>query len=268
MTKNLTKLLLFLLLPLSVLTCKNTEETSEDDFILIPRGSYFRGSVNGISVYRDAKTRNIMNGYYVVEEDFQKWEEFEVKNGILNGDYKIYHSNGNIYAHGIYKNGKLHGKSKTYYPGGELKSVEHFANGKHYGKKITFYENGSLKKESQFNDEEVVESVTYDAIGGIQEQMFIKNGRAITQHIQSGIVFMENISSTYDNFEAIKYYNTDGSLKAFVRMLEDGDKSFMIELDENENEINRIDVKAHPMQARKFMQSIFDESKELKIPEL
>ena len=65
-------------------------------------------------------------------------------------------------------------------------------------------------------------------------------------------MFSEQISSNYDNFEAMKFYNEDGSLKVFLRMLDDGDKSYLIELDENRNEIKRIDVKANPEQAMEY----------------
>jgi len=37
-----------------------------------------------------------------------------------------------------------------------------------------------------------------------------------------------------------------------LRMLDDGDKSYLIELDENRNEIKRIDVKANPEQAMEY----------------
>ncbi|WP_248724475.1 hypothetical protein [Seonamhaeicola sp. ML3] len=85
--------------------------------------------------------------------------------------------------------------------------------------------------------------------------MFIKDGRTITQTIRGGKVLMEQISSNYDSFEAMKLYNEDGSLKVYPRMIEDEeDGSYLIELDENENEIKRIDVKANPQEAMKYFQ--------------
>ncbi|RED50605.1 hypothetical protein [Seonamhaeicola aphaedonensis] len=65
---------------------------------------------------------------------------------------------------------------------------------------------------------------------------------------------MEQISSNYDSFEAMKLYNEDGSLKFYLRMLEDGDNNYLIELDENEDELKRIDVKANPQEAMKYFQ--------------
>lgn len=84
--------------------------------------------------------------------------------------------------------------------------------------------------------------------------MFIKEGRKITQQIKSGKVFSEQISSTYDDFEAMKFYNEDGSLNVYLRMLDQEDKSFLIELNENGEEIKRIDVKANPQEAIKYFQ--------------
>ncbi|MFH4969365.1 hypothetical protein V8G61_14260 [Gaetbulibacter sp. M240] len=256
MPLKISNLLVIIWLTLSVFSCKKAEESSDEDFKLIPRNSYYTDNFNGIGVYRDSKSHELMDGYYVVGDKFQKWEEFEVKKGILNGDYLVFHSNGEIFSIGEYKDGKLHGKKKTYYLNGTLKTEASYAYGKLYGTKITYTENGSVQTESKVKDEEVVESLTYDAIGEIQSQMFIKNGRKITQQVKAGKVYMELISSTYDNFEAVKFYNEDGSLKAFVRMFEDGETSYLIELDDNENEINRIDMKANPMEAQKFMQSL------------
>ncbi|GAA4280330.1 toxin-antitoxin system YwqK family antitoxin [Gaetbulibacter aestuarii] len=256
MSKKVPNLLLVLLCTLSLIHCKNSEETSDEDFMLIPRGSYYTDSFNDIVVYRDSDSNELMDGYYVVGDKFQKWEEFEVKKGILNGDYLVFHSNGEIFSHSIYKNGRLHGKNKVYHLNGAVKTEESYVNGKLYGTTLTYDENGALRTEAKIKNENVVESVTYDAIGEIQSQMFIRNSRKITQHVRAGKVYMESISSTYDNFEAMKFYNEDGSLKAFVRMLEDGEDAYLIELDENENEIKRINLKANPMEAQKFMQSL------------
>jgi len=55
-------------------------------------------SYNGISVYRLEGTRDIMDGYHVIGNEYGKAEEFKVINGILNGP-NITHSNDNrIYS--------------------------------------------------------------------------------------------------------------------------------------------------------------------------
>lgn len=246
----LQKIFTFLLIIL-LFACKNPDKSS---FNLIPRNSYFTDSFNGISVYRDNETRELMDGYYIVGDKINKWEEFNVTEGILNGEYIIFHNNGNIFSESTYLKGKLHGEEKTYSLSGVLSKVRNFSHGILYGKDLSYFENGQIRSESKIKDEKIIESISYNMIGEIESQMFIEDGRKITQNIKAGKVFFEQISSTYDDFEAMKFYNEDGSLKKYLRMLEDGDKSFIIELNENGNEIKRIDVKANPQEAMKYFQ--------------
>lgn len=243
---------IFTVLLISLLcTCKKTDESS---FNLIPKNSYSTDSYNGISIYRDNETRKLMDGYYIVGNKVSKWEEFNVKDGILNGDYIIFHNNGNIFSESKYLKGKLHGEEKTYSLSGVLSKVRNFSHGILYGKDLNYFENGQIKSESKIKDEKTIESITYNIIGEIESQMFIEDGRKITQKIKGGKVIVEQISSTYDSFEAMKFYNEDGSLKVYLQMLEDGNKSYLIELDENGNKMKRIDVKANPQEAMKYFQ--------------
>ena len=195
-----------------------------------------------------------MDGYFIVGDKVNKWEEFNLTEGVLNGDYIIFHNNGKVFSHSNYLKGKLHGEEKTYTITGVLSKVSNFSHGIRFGKDLSYFENGQLRSESKIKNEEIIESVTYDIIGEIESQMFIKDGRKITQNIKGGNVFFEQISSTYDSFEAMKFYNDDGSLKVYLRMLDEDDKSYLIELDVNGNEIKRIDVKANPQQAMKYFQ--------------
>jgi len=242
------------LLILLLFGCKNSEKNNASDFKLIPRNSYFIDNYNGISVYRDNETRKPMDGYFVVGDKFAKWEELNLNEGVLNGDYIIFHNNGNIFSHSKYINGKLHGEEKTYSFSGALSKVSNYNHGIKVGKVLSYFENGQIQSEAKIENEEIFESVTYNIIGEIESQMFIKDGRKITQQIKGGKVFTEQISSTYDSFEAMKFYNDDGSLKVYLQMLDENDKSYLIELNENGDEIKRIDVKANPQEAMKYFQ--------------
>ena len=222
------------------------------NFTLIEKNSYFIDSYNGISVYRDNETRKPLNGYYVVGDKFKKWEEFKVENGILNGTSIVFHDNSEIFSEAIYLNGKLNGEEKIYSLSGKLKTLNTFKNGIKYGKSLGYFESGELKSESKIKNENVIESVNYDVIGNIESQMFIKEVKRITQYIKGGKVYSETISSTYDNFEATKFYNEDGFLKLFIQMFMDGDNTFIIERDENGDEIKRINLKENPQEALKY----------------
>ena len=251
--KMFSKIFSFLLIVL-LFGCKNPDNSDKSNFKLIPRNSYFTDNHNGISVYRENETRKPMDGYYVVGDKTTKWEEFNVTKGVLSGDYIIFHNNGNMFSQSKYLNGKLHGEEKTYTLSGILSKASNFNHGIRYGKDLSYFENGQIQSESKIKNEEVIESVTYNNIGEIKSQMFIKDGRKITQNIKAGKVFFEQISSTYDSFEAMKFYNEDGSLKIYLRMLEEDDKGYLIELDDNGDEIKRINVKANPQEAMKYFQ--------------
>ncbi len=235
-------------------SCKDKFKENLLNFKLIEKNSYFIDSYNGIGVYRDNTTRKPLNGYYVVGDKFKKWEEFKVKNGILNGTGIVFHNNGLIFSESNYINGKRNGEEKIYYLNGKLNKINTYKNGVKYGKSVSYFENGKIKSESKIKDEKVIESVTYDLLGNIESQMFIKNGKNITQTIRGGKVFSEQISSNYDDFEAMKFYNEDGTIKMYLRMLDDGDQSFLIELNENNEEIKRIDIKANPQKIFEYQQ--------------
>lgn len=239
-----------------LLSCDNKRKESSQDFELLPRNSYFIDSFDGIGIYRLNESGEVMDGYYVIGDKISKWEEFYVVDGVLNGDYIVFHSNGAMYSHSQYENGKLHGVEKIYSLAGKLQTVNTYHQGKLYGKKLGYFENGQLESESTMDNEEIIESVSYNQIGEIISQMYIKDGLKIRQTISGGKVFSEEITSTYDNFNAMKYYNQDGSVKLYFRMLQEDDDAYIIELDKNNNEIKRIDVEANPQEIMKYMQYI------------
>ena len=235
-----------------VLGCKKTSEQNDNSFTFIERNAYFEDNYNGITFLRDNETRKPLNGYYVVGNELSKWEEFNVKEGVLNGDYIIFHDNGEIFSHSAYKNGKLHGEEKINYKSGKLKTRKTYSFGKLIGTTKTFFESGQLQTESKIEDEEVVESTTYNITGNITAQSFEKDGRTISQFISNGKVYREHVVSNYDNFDAMKFFDEEGKLSLFLRMYEEGGTMYLIELDENENEIKRINPKKNPGQILKI----------------
>ncbi len=252
------KLFIFIILIANANSCENKKESNELSFKLIKRNSYFTTALNGVTVYLLNETKKTMNGYYVVGNEFTKWEEFNVENGVLNGDYITFHSNGEMSSFNTYKKGKLEGKEKIFFLSGELKSLSNYSNGKKYGKSIDYFESGQVRKKTKLENEKPIESTTYDITGGIESQMFIEDGISITQTIKNGKVFSEELSSNYDDYEAMKFYNEDGTLKLHVRMVEENELPFIIELDENGNEIRKINVKKNPTEALKYMQKLMN----------
>lgn len=233
-------------------SCKEVKKENPDAFIFMPQASYTIDSYNGVAIHRLEDNGEIMNGYYVIGNDFGKFEEFNVIDGILNGVSLTFHDNNEIYSKTNYVHGKKHGEDFTNYRSGKLQKRSNYSNGTLVGTTQYFYESGQLQTESKIENELVVESATYDIIGNIVSQQFIENSRTITQNIQHGKITFENIESNYDAFNATKFYDSDGHLELFIRMYDDGSDKYLIELDENENEIKRINIKKNPNEFLKY----------------
>jgi hypothetical protein len=58
--------------------CKEATKEKERSFTFIDRGDYV--------INRDFETNQLMDGYYVIGNELSKWEEFNLKNGVLNGE--------------------------------------------------------------------------------------------------------------------------------------------------------------------------------------
>ncbi|MCB4798212.1 toxin-antitoxin system YwqK family antitoxin [Neotamlana laminarinivorans] len=239
------KPLLYILF-IAFIYCKNTKKENQTGFKLVKRNFYVVNSVNGLNAYYNSDTGQPLNGYYIVGNKLNKWEEFEVDNGLLKGEYIIYHPNGKAYSKTTYSNGKKHGEERFFLPDGTLSKLNNYKNDKLYGTSYLYFNNGQIHTKSKIKKEEVIESVSYNLIGEIESQMFINDGLKITQTINAGKIVVEKISSTYDNFEAVKFYNEDGSLEKFLRIITNNENPEIIELDENKNEIKRVNLKTNP----------------------
>jgi antitoxin component YwqK of YwqJK toxin-antitoxin module len=235
-----------LILILTVSACQKSTKKEVEDFIFLEDSNYMIDSYNGISVFRLGKTKEVMNGYYVVGNDFGKSEEFKVINGILNGPNITYSNDNRIYSKSNYINGRKHGEELIYYPSGKLKKKTKYNKGILVGMQIVYFESGQIRSESKTKNDKVIESTSYDIVGNINSQTFIKDSRTITQQINNGKITYEHIDSNYDNFDAMKFYNDEGELEKFLQMYDNGTDKFIIELDANEKEIQRIDIKNEP----------------------
>ncbi len=70
-----------------------------------------------------------------------------VYQGKINGLYKVYYPNGNIYRYYHYKNGDLHGDWKEYRPDGTLKTRGNYYYGKKHGSWLIDLNTKNFKKE-------------------------------------------------------------------------------------------------------------------------
>ncbi|SDS36667.1 toxin-antitoxin system YwqK family antitoxin [Winogradskyella sediminis] len=246
---------LFLIHVLLVLGCKSSEKDKNDDsFTFIGRNAYTINVYNGLEYYRLNETQKFMDGYYVVGDKMSKWEEFEFKDGLLNGDYIVFHPNGEMFSYTKYSNGKKNGDELMYYPNGVLNSKKTYKNDVLVGNKYSYFDSGKVQSESKVVDGESVETLHYNLLGNIVSQRFIKDSRTITQRIVEGKIYSEMVSSNYDSYETIKFFNEDGSTKIYLQKEEVNGTFYIIELDDNGDEILRVDVKANPDAAMKYFQ--------------
>ena len=231
--------------------CQKKEKKDSEEFVLIDRGSYTTRTINDTEVF--IKDKKVMNGYYVVGNKFDKWEEFEVKDGILNGKYILFHPNGQKSSLTNYSNGKKHGIEHHFYLSGELSKALSYSNNKLIGKTTEYYEGGAISKESKLKNEDIIESISYNNVGVIIGQMFISDGIKINQYLKNGKLFCETLSSTYDDNEAIKFYNEDGTLKHYLKMFEVNEQPFIAVLDMDGIEIKKINLKSDTTESRKYL---------------
>ena len=116
--KNLTTLIFYFLLSIQLLIA---ETVNKDELVKrwvpLQPDKYFKKFTNkpftGTVEKRDKYDSNIL------------LEHFKVKNGILNGEYLNFHSNGQLYKLRNYKNGKKEGVEQVFTQYGRLiKEIE------------------------------------------------------------------------------------------------------------------------------------------------
>ena len=95
--------------------------------------------------------------------------------GVLNGNFKEWHPNGELKAEGQYKTGNFDGRWLYYDIFGVIIGYGTFNNGT--GVQKAFYENGNLKSETNYinNLKEGVEKI-YDISGKLKESRTYKAG--------------------------------------------------------------------------------------------
>ena len=76
--------------------------------------------------------------------------EYEVLNGLKNGEFCLTSASGKVAVYGSVKNNKNVGKWKYFYGSGKIESAGSFRDDKPNGKWTWFYENGVVKGDGYF----------------------------------------------------------------------------------------------------------------------
>jgi antitoxin component YwqK of YwqJK toxin-antitoxin module len=77
--------------------------------------------------------------HYFVDEDNR-----------IQGEYKDYHENGQLWVHSFYINGNRHGEYKSFYGNGRKFEHIFFQNGNIHGEYKAYHDNGIILRETFF----------------------------------------------------------------------------------------------------------------------
>ena len=75
------------------------------------------------------------------------WVTYPVKNGLINGDYLVFHKNGVLASKVLLFDNKEEGLRIDYYPSGNIRLETTYHNGLQNGYKRFYYENSELQSE-------------------------------------------------------------------------------------------------------------------------
>ena len=80
----------------------------------------------------------------------------QIKNSILEGEFKVYYPSGKLLYIMNAKNGVLNGTAKSFYENGKIKMIGHFKDGKKDGEFIEYEEDGSIIDKILYKNDEMV----------------------------------------------------------------------------------------------------------------
>lgn len=138
---------------------------------------------------KDRETENPLQGKSRIIDGYTtQYIETEFKNGIPNGSWKVYKYNALTEEYN-YSDGLLNGTYKEYYSDGSVKESRNYIKGKPDGKFISYDQHGKVSAEKSYkNGLEDGPDIKYDAEGKIRSETRYINGKAqgkSTQQISS-----------------------------------------------------------------------------------
>lgn len=102
----------------------------------------------------------------------------EYKNGLRDGQVKVFNTKGSIIQSAVYTKGELSDSLYFYYDNGRVKSKGKFIDGKPDGQLIDYYENGNIKRNISYaQGEQNGKSTTYFEDGNLRTEGNYKKGR-------------------------------------------------------------------------------------------
>jgi len=174
---------------------KYTVEQYYENGQLKSNKTYINNRLNGLSAeyskngqlfykrnYKDGYQFGLYESYFENGKLSVKCEKFESQYGMIVyiGDYKSYHSNGNLsYSTNYNNNGEEDGFSERYHDNKQLQYSVNFVNGKEEGPSKSYFENGDLENELNWSNGKET-GIKYDRDGcGFKIKIFMENGKTV-----------------------------------------------------------------------------------------
>jgi antitoxin component YwqK of YwqJK toxin-antitoxin module len=120
----------------------------------------------------------------VIDTVNNKIIEYEVQNGMRNGEFIISHRNGQIEVQGHIKNNRNEGEWRYFYSTGELETIGSFKNDKPHSNWSWYYKNGKLKETGSFNNgERNGVWIIYNEDGTMKRKITFSKGKEVNNFI-------------------------------------------------------------------------------------
>lgn len=108
-----------------------------------PSTQWFRsGKIQTLAKYKNGDFIDTLKVFF--SNGKPNYIKYYTPSGIQNGEFIVWHENGNISQVGHYVDGKKDGQWKTYFENGQLESVSSYRLGKEIGDWITYKVDGSI----------------------------------------------------------------------------------------------------------------------------
>ncbi len=137
------KILILLCLLFVFTSCKNEKNTR------ISKSNILVEKRDGL-IYKQKSDKPYTG--VIIDTVNNKIMEYNVKDGLKGGQFKISHLNGQVEIVGNMINDKNEGKWKYYFPNGQLESVGDFKNDTPSGKWTFYYATGIKKEEGKYKE--------------------------------------------------------------------------------------------------------------------
>lgn len=108
--------------------------------------------------------------------------EYDVINGLKNGEFTVTFLNGQVKVHGYVRDNKNVGEWKYFYTNGKMETSGYFTNDMAEGKWTWYYPNGNVKEVGEYSDGERDGTwILYDEEGNLKSKLIFSKGEKVNE---------------------------------------------------------------------------------------